>query len=269
MRFSSTSRIWLLLALLHAVPFAVGGAAGFGAGLICLMMLHLGLVGFTLWTGSTPFCRAVQGFSWEERELVLTVDDGPCADTLALLDLLDQFSAKAVFFLIGARARSEPHLVREMVARGHGIGNHTTTHPAYTFWAYGPAAQKREISTAQAILQAASGGRSPVWFRAPAGFRNPFTGAILRDSKLGYLGWTARGLDTRETDPEVVMGRLRKGIRPGGILLLHQGHPHSLLLLRKLLEELAAGGWRTRLPPDPILAEGALQPAAAPGPGAA
>src|SRR5437867_13224095 len=64
------------------------------------------------------------------RKLALTFDDGPNpAITPKLLDLLDRYNAKATFFVIGRFVRECPDLVKEMVERGHTIGNHTELHP--------------------------------------------------------------------------------------------------------------------------------------------
>src|SRR5438876_11580779 len=64
------------------------------------------------------------------RKLAITFDDGPNpAVTPRLLDLLDRYTARATFFLIGRWAQACPGIVREIAARGHAIGNHTDTHP--------------------------------------------------------------------------------------------------------------------------------------------
>src|SRR5271163_5191499 len=64
------------------------------------------------------------------RKLALTFDDGPNpAITPKLLDLLDRHHARATFFLIGRYVRECPDLVKETIARGHVLGNHTETHP--------------------------------------------------------------------------------------------------------------------------------------------
>src|SRR3546814_7752591 len=88
------------------------------------------------------------------RRVWLTFDDGPSDDTPALLDLLDAHGAKATFFLVGERAAARPGLVRGIVARGHGLGNHSHGHPQAWFWALGPARMRREIMQCQEVLRA-------------------------------------------------------------------------------------------------------------------
>ena len=67
---------------------------------------------------------------------------------------------------------------------------------------------------------------------------------------MRYLGWTRRGYDTRETDLDRIMARLRRGFQPGAILLIHQGMPHHVLLLRRLLEELKNDQWEVVIPKE-------------------
>ena len=240
--------IWLFLLLLHAVVGLVAWVGGAWAGFFSLAAAHLFWVAVTLCPGSTPFGVARQDFPVVVREVILTIDDGPCADTPAMLDLLDRYDAKAMFFLIGWRAAASPGLVLSIVSRGHAVGNHTLTHPAASFWAAGPARLRREIAGCSEILTGLT-NQAPAWFRAPAGFRNPFTAPILRELNLEYLGWAARGFDTRQTNVSRIIVRLRRGFRPGAVLLIHQGHPHSIAVLEALLQALAAEGWRTILPP--------------------
>ncbi len=239
---------WLLLTLLHLIPAILFWKMGFPAGFLTLAAVHLTLLGFTLCPRSTPLRPTRRYFSATGRTICLTIDDGPCADTPAFLALLAAHRAKAIFFLIGERAAARPDLVRAILAAGHQIGNHTHTHPEKCFWAYGPAAQRREIETCQEILGQFS-ARPPIWFRAPAGFGSPFTHPLLRESHLHCLGWTARAFDTRPTPIPVLLARLRPAFRPGAILLVHQGHPVSPALLRALLSELSSEGWTCELPP--------------------
>ncbi len=64
-----------------------------------------------------------------EKKLYLTFDDGP--DKLVtheLLDILDQFNAKATFFCVGKKAKKHPEIINQIKATGHTIGNHTFEH---------------------------------------------------------------------------------------------------------------------------------------------
>lgn len=239
--------VWIFLLVAHAAVAVVALRHGAWAGFCSLAVLHLAWVRITLWPGSTPFGKAVQSFPHSSRDVVLTIDDGPCEDTSAVLDLLDRYDAKALFFLIGNRAAARPEDVAAIIARGHQVENHTLTHPSATFWAAGPDRLRREVAGASEILTKLS-GQAPRWFRAPAGFRNPFTEPVLRGCGLQYMGWAARGFDTRCTDPARVLERLRPAFRPGAVLLVHQGHPHSPAVIGALLQALQDEGFGTFLP---------------------
>lgn len=63
-----------------------------------------------------------------EKTIYLSFDDGPCEYTEKLLDILDEYNAKATFFVICRENNPYMHLVQEIVARGHGLGIHSGDH---------------------------------------------------------------------------------------------------------------------------------------------
>lgn len=157
------------------------------------------------------------------REIALTIDDGPDPEvTPRVLDLLDAAGAKASFFCIGWRARENPALCREIVARGHCVENHGDSH-SKVFSTFGPRRMKADIAAAQATLADIT-GRAPRFFRATAGLRNPFLDPVLHALDLQLAAWTRRPYDTRCGDPETVYQRLTTQLGPADILLLHDGH---------------------------------------------
>lgn len=191
-----------------------------------------------------------------EDRVALTFDDGPDPEvTPRVLDLLGAHGARATFFCIGERAERHPELVAEIAARGHRVENHSYRH-AKTFAFYGPRSQAAEVDRAQEVLEAAA-GRRPCFFRAPAGFRNVWLDRILAERGLRLTSWTRRGFDTIDRRPARVTRRLLRGMSPGDVLLLHdgsaardaKGRPVVLETLPRLLDELAARGWRTALLP--------------------
>ena len=72
---------------------------------------------------------------------------------------------------------------------------------------------------------ATASGVRPLFFRAPAGLRNPFLEPVLCRLGLHLASWTRRGFDTRTRDAAVVTQRLLRGLAPRDILLVHDGHP--------------------------------------------
>jgi len=181
----------------------------------------------------------------------LTIDDGPGPDTRRVLDLLDRHQARATFFLVGARALAQPELVREIVARGHDLGNHSHTHPERRFWRLGARAMAAELGRCQHALQALT-GQPPRWYRSVVGMTNPFVAPLLRQHGLTRVGWSARGFDGVSCTPAQVLARLAPDLRAGAIVLLHEGsaHGHNLTIIEGVLQALDARGLKARLPAE-------------------
>jgi len=238
---------WFLLSQLVLV--AVWAAWGWRAGVPALLLSHGALVWATLVPGSGWLSPVLTRLPTDDRVVWLTIDDGPSAQTLAMLDLLDTHAAKATFFVVGDRARALPGLITEIVRRGHTLGNHSTTHPSAWFWALPPARMRREIDDTQAVLTDIT-GTAPRWFRAVVGMANPFVAAQLKRHGLARVAWCARGFDAVAADPARVVARIERSLRPGAIVLLHEGAAHgrnveTLALLLRRLDEL---GYATVLP---------------------
>jgi peptidoglycan/xylan/chitin deacetylase (PgdA/CDA1 family) len=196
----------------------------------------------------------ITSFATPERDIWLTIDDGPDpADTPVLLDLLDKAGAKATFFFIGEKAATHPELVDAVLAAGHAVGNHTWSHPATSLWASGPATTRREIGKAADFLTSRPGACPSLPFRAPAGLKNPWMHGVL-GSANPPVAWSARGLDGIKDEMDGIINRIMATLRPGGIVLMHEGRrarDGSRLapeVLRRLLTEWKGLGWKTVVP---------------------
>jgi len=162
--------------------------------------------------------------------------------------VLDRHRTRATFFCIAAQAQAQPALLREIVARGHDVQNHSHSH-RHHFALLGPRALAREVDRAQQVL-ADLCGLQPHCFRAPAGLRNPFLDPVLHRHGLNLVSWTRRGFDTVSRDAERVLGRLTQGMAAGDIVMLHDGHtrrslrgqPVVLEVLPRLLAHAAGLG---------------------------
>ena len=184
-----------------------------------------GLFPRSSWLG--PNITRLPATSAEVGVVALTFDDGPDPElTPKVLDLLEQAKATATFFCVGRRVEAFPDIVASIRARGHGVENHTYSHPnGFAF--RGPHGLRQEVQRAQVAIEQSGGGR-PTFFRAPAGIQNPLLSAVLAASGLSLVSWTRRGFDTVTGDGARVAARLGRGLRGGDILLLHDG---SLLVI--------------------------------------
>ena len=202
------------------------------------------------WLG--PNITRLPGSQARGGVVALTFDDGPDPDvTPAVLDLLDQAGARATFFCVGRRAEAHPDIVASIRARGHGVENHTYSHPnGFAF--RGTGGLRREIQRAQVAIERSGGGR-PHFFRAPAGIQNPLLSVVLAGAGLSLGSWTRRGYDTVTRDGARVAARLGRGLRGGDILLLHdassaddtRGRPVVLDALPRVLDEMGRRGLRS------------------------
>jgi peptidoglycan/xylan/chitin deacetylase (PgdA/CDA1 family) len=222
---------------------------GWRWGLPAMVLSHVPFWWGTLKADSRLFSPVLRRLPTREKHVWLTIDDGPSADTAAILDLLDRHRARATFFVVGERARQRPEAVREIVRRGHAIGNHSHSHPQAWFWALGPARMRAQVAGNQAALAALT-GTPPRWFRAVVGMANPFVSAPLREHGLARVAWSARGYDALAADPQAVVARIERDLAPGAIVLLHEGsrHGRNVDTLALLLQRLDALGYRTVLP---------------------
>ncbi|GAA3924509.1 polysaccharide deacetylase family protein [Luteimonas lutimaris] len=251
-RVPGASRPWLwwLLAA-HAAVALLWWQLGWKAGLALMVATHLACLWGVFWPRAAMYGPVLSHLPASDRRVWLTIDDGPSDDTPALLDLLDACGAKATFFLVGERAAARPELVREIAARGHGIGNHSHGHPQAWFWALGPARMRREIVQCQETLRAIT-GCPPRWFRAVVGHANPFVSAPLRDCGLARVAWDVRAFDAVRADPAGVVAHLESALSPGAIVLLHEGSPHgrNVEMIALLLQRMQALGYATVLPEE-------------------
>ncbi|MGN6085544.1 polysaccharide deacetylase family protein [Trinickia sp.] len=207
-----------------AAVFAAAQPASWPYALAAIVVSHAIAVAAGLWPRS-----ALLGPNWTRlpehvgAQIAITIDDGPDPEvTPQVLDLLDRYEARATFFCIGERALRHPALVASIVARGHSVENHSQRHRHY-FSLLGPRAIRREIEAAQRTLTEST-GTAPLFFRAPAGLRNPFLEPVLCALGLQLASWTRRGFDTRASDAALVAERLLRGLAPRDIVLLHDGN---------------------------------------------
>jgi peptidoglycan/xylan/chitin deacetylase (PgdA/CDA1 family) len=183
-----------------------------------------------------------------KNTVALTIDDGPHPTwTPKVLDLLAANGVHATFSLIGRQARAYPRLVRRIVGAGHGLCNHSMTHPQ-PFAARSTTAIRQQIVDAQSAISDAA-GQAPRLFRAPGG---DWTAAVLdltAEVGLTPVGWSVDPRDWARPGIGTIESSLLRA-RAGDILLTHDGggnRAQTVAALKAVLPQLRAEGLRFRV----------------------
>ena len=153
----------------------------------------------------------------------LTFDDGPDpVTTHLLLKLLEQHSARAVFFVTGENAAKYDGLIGEILEGGHDIGNHSYSHDPFLMLR---STKKlyREIEATQTLLR--NFGIAPLAFRPPVGITSPRLGNALQQQGLYCVTFACRAFDCGNRCIQGLSGRILKKVNPDDIILLHDIRP--------------------------------------------
>ncbi len=194
-------------------PVATIGAVGIGAAYLAGTYLqNLPLFG--------QVARPVAGPG--ERRFSLTFDDGPDPrHTASISAALAARGHHGTFFVLGRAARMYPELVRQLAGDGHEIACHGDDHRLLAFAS--PRTIRAQIAAWEEAVEAALGHPGARLLRTPHGFRSPWLGTVA--GRLGYTvcGWDGSVFDTAEPGTATIVRRVVSLLRPGAVVLLHDG----------------------------------------------
>jgi peptidoglycan/xylan/chitin deacetylase (PgdA/CDA1 family) len=168
----------------------------------------------------------VFGVPTEKKVAALTYDDGPSQQyTPELLDILDRYKVKATFFMIGKQIDALPDLAKDVARRGHVIANHTYSHPHNIELETEPQIIS-ELEMCESTIERVTGQKAHL-FRPPRGLVNGTVFMIAEEEGYPIILWTVSADHHDAPTPEAIAKRVAKRIRPGAIILAHDGTLYS------------------------------------------
>jgi peptidoglycan/xylan/chitin deacetylase (PgdA/CDA1 family) len=174
---------------------------------------------------SPVFGPALGRIAGDRKVVALTFDDGPNPDaTPLILDTLAEKKVRATFFVLGSHAERWPELVRRISHEGHQLGNHGYFHRKLQFKS--PFYVSRDIRLGIRAIRRA-GAPAPRYFRAPHGFRSPWTTPIASSYGERTVGWSLGVWDSDRPGVDEIVKRTLEGVSPGSIVLLHDGDGYN------------------------------------------
>jgi peptidoglycan/xylan/chitin deacetylase (PgdA/CDA1 family) len=182
--------------------------------------------------------------------LALTFDDGPDSTwTPQVLAVLAKHHVKAVFCMIGQSANSEPATARRVAAAGHLLCDHTMHHDEHIS-SRSDSQIRKDIHDCKVTITKTA-GVAPRFFRAPGGDWSSRVESIAREEGLTPLKWTVDPRDWSRPGTSAIVSRVLSAVRPGGVVLLHDGggnRSQTLAALDQLLDQLPKLGYHFTTP---------------------
>jgi len=189
--------------------------------------------------GSNFYLNAIHRNTSEK--VVLTFDDGPHEKfTLRILDILDRYNIKAVFFMVGKQITANPDIAKEVANRGHQIGIHSQNHNFFFGFLRGRMLRNEIKKCAQMIENTM--GIDTILFRPPFGVTNPMIAKEVEKQNLLTIGWSVRSFDTTTIKPEKIINRVIKKVGKGSIVLMHDRLDQTCEALPRIIEKIHSLG---------------------------
>lgn len=189
----------------------------------------------------------------EDKVISVTFDASWGGDkTMAILDLLDEYDAKATFFLVGIWVDKYPELVKEIAARGHEIGNHSDSHAHFT--QISESQIRQELDACSDKIEALTGTR-PTLFRPPYGDYDNKVVTVTRAEGYECVQWSIDSLDWKNRGVSDLVKRATTNVQKGDIILFHNDSQYIVEALPQVLAYYKQQGF-TMIPAGEILLEG-------------
>ncbi len=179
------------------------------------------------------------------RGVNVTIDDGPDPRwTPQVLDLLREHGVKATFCVTGTQAEAHPDLVKDVVAAGHRLCNHSVSHDT-AMDRKSEAYQSRQILDAERAITEASGGVRPLYYRAPGGAFTPYSRELAASRGMRPLGWNVDTKDFERPGADAIVATVERELPNGPTLLFHDAggdRSQTVDALRRVLPWLKEQG---------------------------
>lgn len=232
-KFTLTNIIFTGTSVLLFAMFLMGYEASWiplVTGLIVYLLIVFGGVANVKWQFFMPIvCRLPN----PDNSIFLSFDDGPHENTADILNLLRKYHSKGNFFCIGRHLDKNPQLAQQLVDEGHFIGNHSYSHTAF-FPTKSKNSIVEELQHTNAIIEKYT-GETCRFFRPPFGVTNPRIAKAVKTLNMICIGWSIRSFDTQDREGRKALNKIKKNLKSGDIVLLHDYSPQILSILDELL----------------------------------
>ena len=196
-------------------------------------------------SSSYAVAKVIRNGNSKEPLMSLTFDDGGSPENVrSVLNTLDKYNVHVTFFLVGKFIDQNPELIKEIISRGHEVGNHSYSHPELTKLSYNGI--KNELLKTQISFKKATGVDMKPYVRPPYGSKNSSVIKVISD--MGYTHvvlWNVDTNDWKGKSPKELTNHVLSNAGNGNIVLMHTTKSsNSYKALSSMIEGLQKKGYK-------------------------
>ncbi len=175
----------------------------------------------------------------KEKAVALTFDDGPSRDNDGtILEALQANGAHATFFVLGNRARFDGDIMQMILDAGCEIASHSWDHPQLSKIKWKKA--KSQIDRTDWIVSKLLNGYQISLLRPPYG---SISKTMRKKVEKPMILWSLDTEDWKSRNAKKVFNRVKKEVKDGDIILMHDIHPETAEAVKKIVPWLAEQGY--------------------------
>ncbi len=243
-KFTLTNILWTSISLMLLTILALGYQPAWILLVITLISYSLIVFGGVINVNWQFFMPVICRLPNDRNEIFLTFDDGPHQNTTEILNLLEKYSAKGNFFCTGKQLEKFPLLAQKLFQMGHFIGNHSYSHTPY-FPLRSVKKIKEELQNTSILIEKYTKSKFR-YFRPPYGVINPTIAKGVKAVNMISIGWSIRSFDTQDREGNKALNKIKRKLKSGDIILLHDHSPKILWILEELLRFIKDNNFNTQ-----------------------
>lgn len=201
-------------------------------------MIYLGIAMCKFDTDGRLISKEVTSIDPNKPMVALTFDDGPGKRTAELLDVLEEYSAHATFFVLGTNVERYPDEIKKMQEIGCEVGNHSYDHEDLS--KLKKAGVKNQINTTNEIIREITGYGVPL-VRPPYG---AISEVMKKQLEQPMILWNIDTLDWKTRNAKKTIKAVMKDVKDGDIILMHDIHSETVDAAIKLIPKLQEEGYQ-------------------------
>jgi peptidoglycan-N-acetylglucosamine deacetylase len=194
------------------------------------------------YVGSNFFMKVLCRANTTAMQIAISFDDGPAHEyTPEILQVLKSNNVPAVFFCIGKNIAGNEALLKQIIAEGHIIGNHSFSHH-FWFDLFSTKKMMADVQMMSATVKDIT-GTEPKLFRPPYGVTTPNMKTVMQQGGFTAIGWNIRSLDTVIKEEDKLFQKINDLLQPGAIVLLHDTSKTTLSVLPRFIAAARSKGY--------------------------